>query len=60
MKKTNLKKNTAKFLLPGRVKKGFGVNCAIVLALALMFTMSMTAFAANDDPFTVCPILSSD
>ena len=25
MKKINLKKNTAKLLLPGRVKKGFGI-----------------------------------
>lgn len=58
MKKTNLKKNIAKLSMPGRVKKGFGVYCAIVLALALMFTMSVTAFAANDDPLTVVNNLS--
>lgn len=58
MKKTNLKKNTAKLLLPGRVRKGFGVYCAIVLALALMFAMSVTAFAAGDDPLTVVNNLS--
>ena len=58
MKKTTLRKNTAKLPMTGRVRKGFGVYCAIVLALALMFTMSMTAFAANDDPLTVVNNLS--
>lgn len=58
MKKTNLKKNTAKFPMTGRVRKGFGVYCTIILALALMFAMSVTAFAANDDPLTVVNNLS--
>lgn len=58
MKKTNLKKNTAKLSMPRMVKKGFGIYCAIVLSLVLMFTMSMTAFAANDDPLTVVNNLS--
>ena len=44
--------------MTGKVRKGFGVYCAIVLALALMFTMSLTAFAANDDPLTVVNNLS--
>ena len=58
MKKSVLKKHTAKLPMTGKVRKGFGVYCAIVLALALMFTMSLTAFAANDDPLTVVNNLS--
>ena len=53
MRKTHLKKNTAKLPMTGKVRKGFSIYCAIVLVVALMFTMSMTAFAANDDPLTV-------
>ena len=41
-----------------KVRKGFGIYCAVVLVVALMFTMSMTAFAANDDPLTVVNNLS--
>ena len=47
-----------KLPMTGKVRRGFGVYCAIVLALALMFTMSLTAFAANDDPLTVVNNLS--
>ena len=57
MKKSVLKKHTAKLPMTGKVRKGFGVYCAIVLALALMFTMSLTAFAAND-PIVVINNLS--
>ena len=41
MKKSVLKKRTAKLPMTGKVRKGFGIYCAIVLALALMFTMSL-------------------
>ena len=58
MKKTHLKKNTTKLPMTGKVRKGFSIYCAIVLVVALMFTMSMTAFAANDDPLTVVNNLS--
>ena len=58
MKKTVLKKNTAKLPMPYKVRRGFGVYCEIVLAVALMFAMSMTAFAASDDPLTVVNNLS--
>ena len=58
MKKTRLKKNTAKLPLPNKVRKGFSIYCAVVLVAALMFTTSMTAFAANDDPLTVVNNLS--
>ena len=58
MKKTHPKKNTTKLPLPYKVRKGFSIYCAVVLVAALMFTMSMTAFAANDDPLTVVNNLS--
>ena len=58
IKKSVLKKHTTKLPMTGKVRKGFGVYCAIVLALTLMFTMSLTAFAANDDPLTVVNNLS--
>ena len=58
MKETHLKKNTTKLPMTGKVRKGFSIYCAIVLVVALMFTMSMTAFAANDDPLTVVNNLS--
>lgn len=45
MKKSVLKKHTAKLPMTGKVRKGFGIYCAIVLALALMFTMSLTVNA---------------
>ena len=54
----NTQKTANKLPMPGKVRKGFGVYCAIVLALTLMFTMSLTAFAANDDPLTVVNNLS--
>ena len=63
MKKMHPKKNTTKLPVPYKVRKGFSIYCAIVLVTALVFTMSMTAFAANDDPLTVvttCPTLFSD
>ena len=51
--------------MTGKVRKGFGVYCAIVLALALMFTMSVTVFAdggaetaVGGDPLTVVNNLS--
>lgn len=58
MKETHLKKNTTKLPMTSKVRKGFSIYCAIVLVVALMFTMSMTAFAANDDPLTVVNNLS--
>ena len=59
MKKTRLKKNTAKLPMTGKVRKGFSIYCAIVLVVALMLTMSMTAFAATNDPLTVVNNLSN-
>lgn len=55
-KKTN--KETNKLPMNGKVKKGFRAYCAIVLSVALVMCMSLTAFAATDDPLTVVNNLS--
>ena len=56
-KKTN-NKETKKLPMTGKVKKGFRVYCAVVLCMALIGCMSMTAFAASGDPLTVINNLS--
>ena len=43
MKKLNETKTTNKLPMPGKVKKGFRVYCAIVLMAALVMGMSVTA-----------------
>lgn len=53
-KKTN---ETHKLPMQGKVKKGYRTYCALVLALTLVMSFSMTAFAAND-PLTVVNNLS--
>ena len=45
-KKTN--KETNKLPMTGKVRKGFHTYCAIVLCMALVGAMTMTAFAAGD------------
>lgn len=55
-KKTN--KETAKLPMTGKVKRGFRFYCAVVMALTLVFGMSMSAFAATNDPLTVVNNLS--
>ena len=55
MKKTT--KETSKLPMSGRVKRGFRFYCAIIAALTLVMSMSMTAFAAGD-PITVVKNLS--
>ena len=52
------KKNTNKTTIPGKVKKGFRFYAALVISLALMMTISVTAFAADGDPITVVNNLS--
>lgn len=42
----------------GKTKRGFKIYCAIVMAIALVGTMTMTAFAANNDPLAVVNNLS--
>ena len=56
-KKTN-NKETKKLPMTGKVKKGFRAYCAVVLCMALIGCMSITAFAASGDPLTVINNLS--
>ena len=51
------KKNN-KLPMPGKVKKGFRFYVVAILALTMIMGMSMTAFAAGDDPLTVVNNLS--
>ena len=55
-KKTN--KETKKLPMTGKVRKGFRAYVAIVLCVAFVMCMSVTAFAATDDPLTVVNNLS--
>ena len=41
-----------------KVKKGFIAYCAVILVLTIVCTLSMTAFAATDDPLQVVNKLS--
>lgn len=51
------KKNN-KLPMPGKVKKGFRFYVVAILALTTIMGMSMTAFAASNDPLTVVNNLS--
>lgn len=51
------KKNN-KLPMPGKVKKGFRFYVVTILVLTLVMGMSVTAFAASDDPLTVVNNLS--
>ncbi|MDD4474260.1 MAG: glutamyl-tRNA amidotransferase [Eubacteriales bacterium] len=51
-------KTTSPSTLSGDAKKGFHIYAAVVLALTLLLTCGMTAFAATDDPVTVVNNLS--
>ena len=55
-KKTN--KETNKLPMTGKVRKGFRTYCVIVLCMALVGAMTMTAFAAGGDPLSVINNLS--
>ena len=44
MKKNNLQTHE----IPTKVRRGFRFYCALVLAIAMMSTMAVTAFAAGD------------
>lgn len=56
--KKNTKKETAKLPMTGKVKKGFRFYCAVVMAFTVVLGMSMSAFAATNDPLTVVNNLS--
>lgn len=51
-------KTTKPSTLSVGVKRGFRIYAAVVLALTLLLTCGMTAFAATDDPITVVNNLS--
>lgn len=50
-------KETSKLPMNGKVKRGFRFYCAVIAALTLVMSMSVTAFAAGD-PITVVNNLS--
>lgn len=57
--KKNNKKETNKLPMTGKVKKGFRAYVAVVLTMAFVMCMSVTAFAAGtNDPLTVINNLS--
>jgi hypothetical protein len=63
MKKSNRRNNNMKRsnhpINPGKVKRGFRFYCAIVLVIAMMSVMAVTAFATDDsDPIGVVNNLS--
>ena len=63
MKKSNRRNNNMKRsnhpINPGKVKRGFRFYCAIVLVIAMMSVMAVTAFATEDsDPIGVVNNLS--
>lgn len=56
----SLKKNeTHKLPMTGKIKKGFMFYVSLVLCIVLIGCMTMTAFAATDDPLTVVNNLST-
>ena len=56
----SLKKNeTHKLPMTGKIKKGFMFYVSLVLCIVLIGCMTMTAFAATDDPLTVVNNLSN-
>lgn len=57
--KKNNKQETNKLPMTGKVKKGFRAYVAVVLTMAFVMCMSVTAFAAGtNDPLTVINNLS--
>ena len=53
-----VQKDVTSRTLKGKVKKGFAAYCAVIMVMALVFAMPMTAFAAGNDPLTVVNNLS--
>lgn len=54
----NTNKETTKLPMTGKVKKGFRFYCTVVTALTIALCMSISAFAATNDPITVVNNLS--
>ena len=58
----NLKKlpvKSGKLPMSGKTRKGFKVYASIILAIGILATFAMTAFAAGDDPVAVVNNLST-
>lgn len=55
----HIKKETHKLPMSAKTKKALSIYVAIILCLTLMSALSMTAFAAGDDPLTVVNNLSN-
>ena len=51
-------KNTQRLPMPNKVKKGFRAYCTLILALALIMSLSVSEFAAGD-PIAVVNNLST-
>ena len=56
--KKNENKTTNKLQTPTKVKRGFRLYATAILALTLVMSMAMPAFAATNDPLTVVNNLS--
>jgi len=59
MKNKKIIKETKKLIMEGKVKKGFRFYCATVLIIALCSMLSLTGFAATNDPLQVVNNLSN-
>lgn len=63
MKKLNIinrknEKNATRLPVPAKVKRGFRLYAVTVMALTMVMSMAMPAFAATNDPLTVVNNLS--
>ena len=63
MKKLNIinrknEKNATRLPVPAKVKQGFRLYAVTVMALTMVMSMAMPAFAATNDPLTVVNNLS--
>ena len=57
--KKNENKSTNKLQTPAKVKRGFRMYASCVLAVAMVMSMAMPAFAATTDPLQVVNNLST-
>ena len=58
-KSTTTPKKNEKLPVPGKVKRGFRFYASTVLALTLVMSLAVPAFAATNDPLTVVNNLST-
>ena len=55
----NNTKTMRKLPMTGKVRKGYMLYVALVLCLVMVFSITLTAYAATDDPLTVINNLST-